>query len=247
MNNVSILPDKLATFEYYENKLPMWLKSSKTFKEHFRIWFDFLVTSTTGLFCSESTICSDSTIVQGVQYAGVIHTLDRILALVDIFDDNYFKDESSKLSEQDDWLDKIGKLFGVKRTLSVTNIEDGKPVKYDLILNNFDFLKLIQCQIINNYYDGSYSQVKSYYEKTGLKVVYSTSTVPATCDVYLLNAEDEESYSDNMKKLFLSGLLLIKSAGITYTTAQLSLASLLIWDKAVDSKYTGWDYGEWIA
>lgn len=245
MNNVSILPDKLATFEYYENKLPMWLKSSKTFKEHFRIWFDFLVTSTNALLCSESTICSESTFVKGLQYTGVIHTLDRILALINIFDDNYFSSSSSKTSKQDDWLDKIGKLFGVKRTLSVTYKENGQTMTYDLVLNNFELLKLIQCQIINNYYDGSYSQVKAYYEKTGLKVLYTTATQAATCDVYLLETED--AYSDNMKKLFLSGLLLIKSAGIVYTTSQLNLKSLLIWDKQVSGEYTGWDYGEWIA
>lgn len=245
MNNISILPDKLATFEYYENKLPIWLKSSKTFKEHFRIWFDLLVGSPNVLVCSESKICSEEIFVKGIGYSGVIRTLDRILALVDIFNDSYFADDSSKISKQDDWLDKIGKLFGVKRTLSVEYKEDGKSVTYDLILNNFEFLKLIQCQIINNYYDGSYSQVKAYYEKTGLKVLYTTATQPATCDAYLLETDD--SYSDNMKKLFLSGLLLIKSAGIVYTTSQLNLASLLIWDKQVSGEYTGWDYGEWIA
>lgn len=245
MSNVSILPNKLATFEYYESKLPIWLRSSKTFKEHFRIWFDFLVTSTNALLCSESTICSNSTIVKGVQYTGVVHTLDRILSIVDIFADTYFSDSSSKVSKQDDWLDKIAALFGVKRAFSVTYKENGKQVTYDLVLNNFELLKLIQCQIINNYYDGSYGQVKAYYEKTGLKVLYTTADQPATCDAYLLKTDD--SYSDNMTKLFLSGLLLIKSAGIVYTTNQLNLTSLLIWDKEVTGEYTGWDYGEWIA
>ena len=43
MYSQSILPERLSTFEYYENKLPMWLKSSTTFKEHFRIWFDMMI------------------------------------------------------------------------------------------------------------------------------------------------------------------------------------------------------------
>lgn len=295
MYSQSIFPERLSTFEYYENKLPMWLKSSATFKEHFRIWFDLMI--------------------QDISYEGVINTLDWMLYLVNIFDNaaenlasgkNLYlenllklpgtKEDVTKLDATDsvvvdgknvtfnevykatrynilldgesigtvqtqsevadpnrygdksDWLDKIGELFGVKRALSVQYTENNIVKTEQLNLNNEDFLKLIQCQIIKNYFNGSYEQIKQYYEKVGLRVLYITAEEEATCNVYLLKTEDSAfDYSDNIKKLFLSGLMLIESAGIKYTTAVIDLGALLIWDKAVTGNYTGWDYGEWIA
>ena len=295
MYSQSIFPERLSTFEYYENKLPMWLKSSATFKEHFRIWFDLMI--------------------QDISYEGVINTLDWMLYLVNIFDNtaenlasgknSYLenllklpgtKEDVTKLDATDsvvvdgknvtfnevykatrynilldgesigtvqtqsevadpnrygdksDWLDKIGELFGVKRALSVQYTENNIVKTEQLNLNNEDFLKLIQCQIIKNYFNGSYEQIKQYYEKVGLRVLYITAEEEATCNVYLLKTEDSAfDYSDNIKKLFLSGLMLIESAGIKYTTGVIDLGALLIWDKAVTANYTGWDYGEWIA
>lgn len=295
MYSQSILPETLSTFEYYENKLPMWLKSSTTFKEHFRIWYDLMI--------------------QDTPYEGVINTLDWMLYLVNIFDntDEYMtsgknlylenllklpgtKEDITKLDTTDsvvvvgknvtfnevykaaqydirldgksigkvkgsdisqdpnrygdnsDWLDKIGELFGVKRALSVQYTENNIVKTEQLNLNNEDFLKLIQCQIIKNYFNGSYEQIKQYYEKVGLRVLYINAEEEATCNVYLLKTEDSAfDYSDNIKKLFLSGLMLIESAGIKYTTGVINLGALLIWDKAVTSNYTGWDYGEWAA
>lgn len=296
MYSQSILPERLSTFEYYENKLPMWLRSSTTFKEHFRIWYDLMI--------------------QDISYEGVINTLDWMLYLVNIFDNtpeylasgkNLYlenllnlpgtKENVTKLDTTDsveivnkkyltfnevykatrydvlldgksigkirtqneasdpdrygdksDWLDKIGELFGVKRALSVQYTENNIVKTEQLNLNNEDFLKLIQCQIIKNYFNGSYEQIKQYYEKVGLRVLYINAEEEATCNVYLLKTEDSAfDYSDNIKKLFLSGLMLIESAGIKYTTGVIDLGALLIWDKPVTGNYTGWDYGEWVA
>lgn len=295
MYSQSILPERLSTFKYYENKLPMWLKSSTTFKEHFRIWFDLMI--------------------QDIAYKGVINTLDWMLYLVNIFDntDEYItsgknlylenllklpgtKDaliildapdqvsingkivtfnqvykathydvrldgnsigsvkgvdgvqDHNQYGEHSDWLDKIGELFGVKRILSVQYTENNVVKNEQLILNNEDFLKLIQCQIIKDYFDGSYEQIKKYYEKVGLRVLYLNADEAATCNVYLLKtANSAFDYSENLRKLFLSGIMLIESAGIKYTTGVIDLDALLIWDKDVTATYTGWDYGEWVA
>lgn len=295
MYSQSILPERLSMFEYYENKLPIWLKNSKTFKEHFRIWFDLMI--------------------QDVCYKGVINTVDWMLYLVNIFDntDEYIasgknlylenllklpgtKDtqtvldipdqvtvngkivtfnqvynathydvrldgdsiglvrgeviehDPNRYGEHSDWLDKIGELFGVKRILSVQYTENNIAKTEQLNLNNEDFLKLIQCQIIKNYFDGSYEQIKKYYEKVGLRVLYLNADEAATCNVYLLKtANSAFDYSENLRKLFLSGLMLIESAGIKYTTGVIDLDALLIWDKDVTATYTGWDYGEWVA
>lgn len=38
----SILPEILHSFEYYKNKLPLWLQQTYGFVEHFRIWHNLL-------------------------------------------------------------------------------------------------------------------------------------------------------------------------------------------------------------
>ena len=43
MTDAHVLIDKLSTFKYYEEKLPLYLQNSYGFKEHFRIWFDLLI------------------------------------------------------------------------------------------------------------------------------------------------------------------------------------------------------------
>mgnify|MGYP003288801105 CR=1 FL=1 len=42
MYSVSILPEQIREFEYYKNKLPLFLQNSYGFIEHFRIWYDLL-------------------------------------------------------------------------------------------------------------------------------------------------------------------------------------------------------------
>ena len=78
MRNVSILPDKFKSFEYYVNKLPLYLRNSYGFIEHYRIWYDLMI---------------------GENENGLINVSDTILYLMDIFDDDY--DDNINLSYED--------------------------------------------------------------------------------------------------------------------------------------------------
>lgn len=42
MITTSLLPEELHSFEYYKNKLPLWLQQTYGFLEHFRIWHNLL-------------------------------------------------------------------------------------------------------------------------------------------------------------------------------------------------------------
>lgn len=53
----SILPETLHSFEYYKNKLPLWLQQTYGFLEHFKIWHNLL----TGLETDLEGIIPDKT------------------------------------------------------------------------------------------------------------------------------------------------------------------------------------------
>ena len=219
----SILNETLRSFDYYKNKLPIYLQNSYGFLEHFRIWYDLLV--------------SDNN-------KGVVGNADIFLNLLQIFDENYLQYLKDNIEDYDDnesdILDKIGAIFGVTRHFEVTYADASKE---QLNLNNREFLILIRGQIIKNYCDGSMEQMDYYYKTLGLDMFVQTSGTPATAYLYLATTPGYE-YSDNMNKMFLGGMLKIQSAGIRYIETFIDLARLLIWDS------TNWstndvDGGQW--
>lgn len=223
---MSVLIDKLKSFDYYKDKLPIYLQNSYGFIEHFRIWHDLLIGQ------SENT--------------GVVGASDTMLDLLDIFSDDYLDKlnalEDSENGTKSDLLDKLGGLFGLRRGLKVTYIDDTETVSENITLDNKDFLLLIKAQIIKNYCNGTYAQIKEYYEKSGLYIVSKNASSPATLNIYLNNIEGSSyEYSENVKKMFLAGLLNIKSMGIQYNYSIQMLQELLIWDSSVK----GWDQGAW--
>lgn len=238
MYNESILNEELKSFDYYVSKIPMYLRRSYGFIEHFRIWHELLISTE--------------------PYCNVVEVYDSLLYLLNIFDntkeqtilgnniylENLCKLEDSGASSTDkygdtsDILDKIGSLFGVRRSFSVTISVNGQLVEQELTLNNFDFLILIKAQIVKNYYDGSYEQVQKYYEDVGLNLIVTSST-PAHAELYLQRRGSFASHSANVESMFLSGLLTIESMGVTYSEFIMDLTSGFIWDE------TNWDEKEW--
>ena len=232
----SILPDKLRTFKYYVEKLPLYLQNSYGFIEHFRIWYDFMMSNSTT--------------------NGMIDVADLILYLLNIFDDDFLdtiKDlDGANVSvthpygTKSDILDKLGLFFGVSRNFSVDYIEHDEPVNEELSLDNKDFLTLIKCEIIKNYCEGTYEQISSYYASAGLNVyVLTDNDNPATSYLYLAEIIGSSEYSDDVKTMFKAGMLRIESMGIEYINLLETPSGLLIWDTSYGS-LEGWDVGVWI-
>ena len=106
MINQSIIPQTLREFDYYKNKIPLYLQNSEGFIEHFRIWYDLLV-------------------------SGVGNKSDILLNMLLIFDPNYlsYLESIDENIQKDgyvcDILDKLGSIFGVNRYFKVTYEEGG--------------------------------------------------------------------------------------------------------------------------
>lgn len=219
--STNLIPKELQDFEYYLNKCPLYLQNSEGFVEHFRIWYDFLI----------STIPSS----------------EKFLSLIDVFDENYLQTINELEGEGSDLLDKIGKIFNVRRIFTVEYEENGEKVEKNISLTNYEFLLFVRAQIIKNYSNGTYQQMREFYDKSNLLIYFSPTSNSAIVNVYLLEISNSNiSYTENIQELFKSGLLTIESMGIEYLYSIQNYNKILIWDKAVDNEYTGWDYGEWI-
>ena len=211
-----MVQEKLLDFKYYYNKLPMYLRNSTTFPEHFRIWCEFL--------------------------NGINDTSDDILDLVNIFDLSYLQKHKDIC---DDFLDKIGALYGVKRNFSVVvNVGGVSTTKY-LNLTQQEFLILIKSQIIKNFFKGTNEELEQFYKDANLPIVMKTSG-EATCDCYLFLGivDGITSTSENIIDMFLSGLFTIESAGILYTYTTYDASVILQWDTS-DRVWDDANGGQW--
>ena len=89
----------------------------------------------------------------------------------------------------------------------------------------------------------TYEQIEQYYNSTGLKICVTTSELSnAESHTYLITTDDSD-YSDNIKKMFLAGMLRIESMGIKYIDIYSNFSGLLRWDSGVVNEV--WDAGVW--
>lgn len=210
--------NKLKSWNYYKEKIPLYIQNSYGIVEHFKILFDLLV---------QMDLTEDD-----VLYG--FNILDAgYLTFINNLDDSDTKDSS-------DILNKIGLLYGVTRTFDVDYIENNETKTASLHLTNSEFLKLIKARIIQNNYDGSYIQSREFYDKMNLPVYLFQSANSAEVYVYL---NTSVSLTENEEKMFLANLFTIKSMGITYITSIIEVVSLLIWDSTSEFRY--WDKGRW--
>lgn len=223
-----LLPEKLQSWEYYKNKLPLFLQQSFGFLSHFRIWYDLL---------------------KGYEdNGGILGAGETILELLNIFDDDILSKIRSLSGAGEgedtytDLLDKIAALFAVSRDVICTWAESGTEITETLHLNDEELLTLIKGRIITMYCDGTFDQQIEYYNAAGLKVIIVTDDQPANVRIYLVDG-GEKKYSDNTKKLFKSGLLRITNIGIGYQTLITDLTNILIWDSSTNGER--WDEGRW--
>jgi len=251
----NLLPDKLLSFDYYKSKLPLYLQNSYGFVEHFRIWSELL--SSRSIYCSEETFSSNNLLcADGSSVTYVITVLFSILNIFDLncqishlsayeANEHYLQLlnglEDSDSGSASDVLDKIGSLFGLQRKFSL--VVSGSTIEFDL--DNRDFLLLIKCTIVKNYFDGSYSQVMKYYNAVGLPVFVLTNDLSARCDMYLIVVDDSiYSLSEDVKNMFLAGILTIESVGIQYSYSILGVDSLAIFDSI--NAANCWDSGVFV-
>lgn len=215
-----MINEKLVDFNYYYNKLPLYLRNSETFPEHLRIWVEFI--------------------------QGMNNYADDMLGLINVFNPNYIQQYGDIC---DDFLDKIGALYGVRKKFSVTYLDDNsQEVTKELILNRTEFYILIKAQIIKNFFDGTNEQLNDFYLQARIPMIYVTAT-SGQCDILLLvdKLKEINENSENIIEMFKSGLLSVESLGIHYNRVRKDSSASLEWGNDSDlSVGTLWDNGEWV-
>lgn len=214
---MSILPEELQSFEYYRGLTPMYLQDVHGFLEQVKIWFNSTMQKSSILTCGTDVPCG---VEADSRTESIVSVIDKTFAFLDIFNTS-----GQHLSESADILDKLASLFGVSRQFSVT-IEDEKK---QLNLSDNDLLILIKCQVIKNFFNGTHEHLMRCFEIVNLPVMPLTDTQPAHCKMYML-LQDENEVSQNVKDMFLSGMLSVESMGIYYTYAIQIAQNIAIFD-----------------
>lgn len=214
---MSILPEELQSFEYYRGLTPMYLQDVHGFLEQVKIWFNSTMQKSSILTCGTDVPCG---VEADTRTESIVSVIDKTFAFLDIFNTS-----GQHLSESADILDKLASLFGVSRQFSVT-IENEKK---QLNLSDNDLLILIKCQVIKNFFNGTHEHLMKCFEIVNLPVMPLTDTQPAHCKMYML-LQDENEVSQNVKDMFLSGMLSVESMGIYYTYAIQIAQNIAIFD-----------------
>lgn len=202
-----MMPEGLKNFNYYYYKIPLYLRNSYGYTDHFAMLFDFLLRMD---------------IVE-----------DDLMKALDVLNDEFLTYinslEGATNGTKSDWLDKLGALFGVTRRFSVGDGDD----LTNLDLNNSEFLKLIKARIIQNNFFGTREEVLLLYKKIGLPVHLLDGETSGTARVLI---DSLEPLTANEKAMFLNNLFTVQSLGISYNTAIISFAQLGIWDSPDTNK-----------
>lgn len=217
-----MLIDKLKDWDYYCNKLPLYVRNSYGIKEHFEILYELMLT----LDSNEDDIC------------------DCFNFLQNDYENKIIKKYSSLNAYDFTFLDMIASIYGISRALDVKYTDkDNNVIEKQLRLNNKELYTFIKTRIIQNNYDGSYKQAIEYYKSIGLNVqMFFDPTEAAKCDIYL--DVSVSSASENIQALFLAGMLTLKSVGITYKEMIVSFDNTGIWDGA--DSHGKWNVATWL-
>jgi len=221
--------DKLNTWSYYYNKLPLYMKNSYGIPDHFEMIFDLLST------------------LENLQ-------IDITIAM-NIMQDNYFANVVSKYydnitdaknSYDFDLLDRLASLYGFNRQMNVKYYDSTfSLVTQKLNLTNYELYLLIKARIIQNNYDGTILSAYDYYNNIGLPIyVFTDEGSAATVNLYIGFTSD---VSDNIKYLFYAGYLTLNSVGIIRNIHDIDISKLGIWALAdsIASDNNQWNVSYW--
>lgn len=214
---------ELLTDTYYFNRMSMFLRESYGIKDRIKV------------------------------LAKIIERLDKvyekIIGELNVFDENYSTNYGVDISKTNKYLDRVGNIFGLKRSFTIKyGTNDNPSDSTDLVngltkyitLNNKEFLQYIKLQIIKQNFAGTREELAELYGDdnvsntsgllSGLNFIYFTDEDnPVTVDIYWQTKN--ENYSTDFKYMFLNGLLTIESMGIKYNKVILNIDSIAVFNK----------------
>lgn len=210
-----MIDKKLLDWDYYLDKIPLYLRNSVGIKDHFKAIYRLLV--------------------------AMDEKEDDILNFFNLLDEDYLNkyvypyDDNNK--ENFILLDWIGDIFGIKRELRVY-VEDNW---HYLKLKDNELYIFIKARILQNNFLGTFENSRSFYKNMDIPLYIVKGDLSAEASVYWNISEMIPS--KNMEYLFKSGLLTLESMGITYKYLIVDVEKLAFWDSKEPSKY--WDTGLW--
>ena len=207
------MEEKLLSFDYYLSKVPMYLKQNDTFTQHFKIWYDMLISSN--------------------------ESFDTILNLLDIFSDDYnIKYLSGDNPVASNLLEKLANLFNIGHDFSVTYKVNNVDTTFELNLTDEELLILLKAQIIKNNFNGTYDDIKQFYNKLGWTIIYQVNVSASAILIFV--GKSGSSLSENLQKCWNAGLLSVNSLGIDYAYNIINnYDTIAFWG------ISKWDEGEW--
>lgn len=219
-----MLSEKLKSWEYYKNKLPLYMQNSYGILEHFDILYNILI--------------------------NLDKNEDEFLSLFDIMSSTYLNDVVYKYDTSEEqksfrFLDILGKFFGITREFNINLNDEDKH----LSLTNSELLKLLKVQVIKNNFDGSYEQLHEFYDSIGLPIYFYLSNTSANVNVIVdskyFNGEylEIQTLTQNEIDMINAGLFNVESLGIKYTNLILELDYIGVWDNSPfswDNEQTIW-------
>lgn len=203
-----MIDERLLQLNYYLDKLSMYFRSSYGIEEQFAMIHNILSTMNSELDKAFENI--------NVVSPDIINVYNEL-------------DETGQVS---DMLDKIASIYGITRQFSVTYVDENDiVVTENLSLTNYELLILVRARIIQNTYKGTYEECMKMYKLINLQddIIINFDTEDATCNIYLRPMS--LTVTDNIKHMFLAGLLTLKSLGITYNHYYYDVSQLGIWDE----------------
>lgn len=189
-----MIREDLLEFQYYLDRLSMFMKESYGITEQTEIFYR--------------------------QLYEVNQQLDFAFTNLDIWNNQNIKSEFLDLIGA---IFGLRRSFNIEYTY-INDQQEEINVKKNISLNDNDFLIYIKCQIIKQNFQGTneelerlYTHYKNNKQEAGLIdlcFIYILTIGSANCSIYFQNSS---SFSENIIELFKAGYLTIESMGIKYT------------------------------
>lgn len=157
MNNISaLLPEELQEPKFYLNNMSMFLQSSYGIEERFMIYFNIL---------KNVLNSSDELIFQKL----------NIFSIDSNGNPNYFKTDDEKIDMSDYYLDMIGNILGISRTVLLVDLKiTGDDIELldtssYITLDNYNFALYIQATLLKKKFTGSLIDLRKIYTGSVIK------------------------------------------------------------------------------
>lgn len=203
----------IRDYSYYENLVPLCYKEDTSFMCHFQYWYELAYLTTTNI----ETISVDIENYINKSYNGIIGSADIYLALLNIFNNDYYDNListfGSYVTKQTtcDILQKLFDFFNLNTSITVV-VDD---VTYSIDLSICAQIIYLRSTIIKSFCTGTLEEELSLYELSDLNITINWNNENSAYASYIY-IDNNFSNDVSLYYLFMGGELHIAHMGIAY-------------------------------